>query len=353
MSLDYIIVGNGLAGSLIANELLKAGKSVKVFDDPKKQSSSSVAGGMFNPVTGKYLAKTWLDDQLYPFLLKFYRNLEEETQLNFLHQTDIFRPFSNLENKVHFLKQIEKNELQAHITVIESNNSFEKHIKAPFGGLLTKSAGWVNVPLLLTGIDKILEKSNCIIDQSFDFEKLVIEENQVSYDNLKAKNIIFCEGYYVKDNPFFNWLPFNPVKGELLVGKIKDYDISQIINQGKWIIPLGNQKVRIGATYSWHELDFLPTSVGQENILIETKKFLTTDIEIESQAAGVRPSTKDRRPIIGAHPKHKNLFIFNGLGTKGVSVAPFFVNQFLDLLFFQKDIHPETTIDRFYSLYSL
>lgn len=43
--------------------------------------------------------------------------------------------------------------------------------------------------------------------------------------------------------------------------------------------------------------------------------------------AGVRPSVSDRRPVLGPCKDYEQLVVFNGLGTKGVSLAPFFQNS--------------------------
>lgn len=349
---DFIIVGSGIAGSLLANELLDSGHKILVFEDPSMKSSSMVAGGMINPVTGKYLAKTWLIEELFELLFDYYRNLEEQFETKFLHQTGLFRPFANEESKANFLNQIEKHQLHDYIEVLDNPTEYANHFDVKLGGMFTAKAGWLDVPTMIAKIRHKLEEAQSLTTNRFEYNALKIEQDGFLYEDVFTKRIIFCEGFHVKENPFFNWLPFNPVKGETLLGIIKDYKITPIVNQGKWIIPLGNNKVRVGATYSWHELDFENTEKGRNELLSVTEKVLKSQLEVKEQQAGVRPSTKDRRPILGVHPKHKNMFIFNGLGTKGVSLAPYFAKQLLDFIFLQKDINPEANIERHYALYS-
>jgi glycine/D-amino acid oxidase-like deaminating enzyme len=349
---EYLVVGSGLAGALLANELLLRGKKVLIFDNPLQASSSSVAGGMFNPVTGKYLTKTWMDENLFTSLFPFYRALEAELNLLFLHETGIFRPFSNLENKQHFIAQIEKNSLDNYLQIVEDTSFLYPTISTPMGGLLTKKAGWLDVPLLLEGLFKKFKNLEIYHSEIFAHQALQIEANRLIYKDKTFKNVVFCEGFYGKDNLFFNWLPFNPVKGETLRGEIDNYKITTIVNQGKWLIPLGGNQVRLGATYSWHSLDQTITDVARQELLAGFRKLSTQEMLIQSQQAGVRPSTKDRRPFLGQHPKHQNIFIFNGLGTKGVSIAPFFVKEMADFLISKKEINAETTIARHFSLYS-
>lgn len=349
---DFIIVGNGLAGSLLANELLEKGQKILVFADISMKSSSMVAGGMVNPVTGKYLAKTWLIDELFGLLFDYYRGLEVEFKERFFYQTGLFRPFANEESKANFLNQIEKHQLHDYLEVQENTNAYSPHFNVNLGGMYTQKAGWLDVPTLLSKIKEKLIFWEAYKEAKFVHEDLIFEDSGFRYKDIFIQKIIFCEGFYAVQNPFFNWLPFNPVKGESLLAKINDYGIQSIVNQGKWIMPLGNGTVRIGATYSWHELDFENTERGRDELLSNATKILNTEFEITGQQAGVRPSTKDRRPILGEHPYHKNMFIFNGLGTKGVSLAPYFVKQLSEFIFLQKDINPEANIERHYPLYS-
>ena len=170
-------------------------------------------------------------------------------------------------------------------------------------------------------------------------------------DNRTEETIIYCEGFYGINNPYFNYLPFSPVKGELLDIEIQNADIQEIINQGAFVIPLGNEIYRLGATYSWHELDFLPTEQGKADLTEKYQKLMKPDMKILSHRAGVRPATKDRRPFLGIHPEFENIGIFNGLGSKGVSLAPYFARQFVDYLVNNKELDKEVNINRFASLY--
>lgn len=350
--LDYIVVGNGIAGSLMAYELIQAGKLVHVLSDDNRPTSSQVAGGMFNPVTGRHLAKTWLADDLFPFLKAYYLALEKKTNARFFHQTGLFRPYTNDKQKQQFLKAIQKHEIAKYVFDTANEKEFEGVIDQELGGLHTSSAGWVDVPELVRVVQDFIIATASYSAEVFEYDELKIEKEYVIYKTLKAKNILFCEGFYATQNPFFNWLPFNPVKGETLIVQTEaPYVPNQIINQGSWVIPLNENTCRLGATYSWHTLDFESTEQAREDLQMKVGRFFKPNYQIINQQAGVRPSTTDRRPFIGKHPNYHNLFIFNGLGTKGVSLAPYFANQFRDFLVNEKEINSETTIERFYTLY--
>jgi glycine/D-amino acid oxidase-like deaminating enzyme len=344
--LDYLIVGGGLAGSTLAYKLSQKGAKIHIIADSERPSSSNVAGGMFNPITGKYLAKTWLAEELYQVLFDFYSNLEKILNTNFFHPVGVIRLFNNTENQIHFLAQIEKFALQDWVSVLPESDEY------PLGGLKIKNSGWLDVEAYVNALQTYFIDLNSFSNEIFDFENLKIFSNEIEYKGIKAKNVIFAEGFYVKDNPWFSNLPFNPVKGEVLEVSVKAYKETSILNQGKWIIPLNLQKLRIGATYSWHDLDFIPTEIAKSEIETASKKIGMTDYAIINHKAGVRPATVDRRPIIGSHPVQKNVLIFNGLGTKGVSLAPYFADEFVSNLIENKHLNPEVNIERFYSLYS-
>lgn len=349
---DFLIVGSGLAGTVLALELVKKSKNISIISNSQLPSSSQVAGGLINPVTGKFLGKTWLVEELFEELNHFYSDLEAQFNESFYHKTGLFRPFTSEEHKKSSLAQIEKHSLQDFIKVVAESEEYNEFYNANLGGMFSPDAGWLDLPKFLSLSHTFLKNKVEWIDESFNFSDLKIIEDSVIYKSQEAKKVIFCEGFYVKDNPYFKWLPMNPVKGETILGEVENYNIKSIVNQGKWLIPLEGNKVRLGATYSWHELDFLPTEKGKNDLLEVTEKILKKSLKITGQQAGVRPATKDRRPILGQHPEFKSLYIFNGLGTKGVSLAPYFAKQLVGNLLQNEVIHPEVNIERFLSLYS-
>jgi glycine/D-amino acid oxidase-like deaminating enzyme len=350
--IDYIIVGQGLAGSLLAYQLMKADKKVLVFNDESLPNSSQVAGGIFNPITGKNLDKTWLADTIFPYLKTFYLSLEKAFNANFYHETNLYRPFANEQQRKHFLRLTDEYDLGNYIKIVAANENYAPIIN-PLGGLYTSSAGWLNVPKMLVYFREFFKKNESYRAEKIDNQEFIINEDAVFYKDFQAKKIVFCEGIYASQNPFFNWIPFNPAKGETLLAEVENYNISEIINQGFWIIPLGGGKCRFGSTYIWDKLDWESTESGKELISSKVSKFLTLPYQIIGQEAGIRPTTKDRRPFMGKHPQHKNVYLFNGLGTKGVSLAPYFAKEMQCFLENNKVLISETNIERFYSLYSL
>ena len=335
---NYTIIGQGLAGSILAYFLLREGQNVQIFDNPDIPSSSKVAAGIYNPVTGKRLVKTWLADEIFPFLEDFYPQLEKELKSKFFFPMPLFHPFpDNATQK--FFKSDHIPEGFFDFCSLEFENIHRKEIvNSDLGGITMKHAGWVDLKVMLSAFrDYFLEK-NILIETTFIPKKT-------------EDIFIFCEGFNGKFNSYFSYLPFNPVKGEIVDVDIQNLDLQEIINQGVFVIPLGDNKFRLGATYKWDVLDFVSTEEGATILTEKYQKLMKPQMRILSQQAGVRPATKDRRPFLGMHPEVENIGIFNGFGSKGVSLAPFFGKQFVDFLVYQKELHTEVNINRFASLY--
>lgn len=349
---DYIIIGQGLAGSVLAYQLIKQQKKVIILNNESLKTSSEVAGGMVNPITGKHLSKTWLADELFPYMRKFYHELETELNAKLLYDANIYRPFANENQKKQFLNIVEKDNLHNYIDIVEPSDKYPQ-IENPLGGLLTHQAGWLDVPLALTLLRKYFVEKGVYFEDDFDETQLEVAENHIKYKSFSANNIVFCQGYYAIHNSWFNWLRFSPVKGETLIAEVENYDIKEIVNQGSWVLPIKDNVCRFGATYSWQPLDWLPSESEKQFLLNKIHKFLKANYTIIDHQAGIRPATQDRRPFLGNHPTHKNVYIFNGLGTKGVSLAPYFADEMINFMEKQKVLHPEVNIERFYALYSL
>ena len=335
---NYTIIGQGLAGSILAYLLLKEGQNVQIFDAPDIPSSSRVAAGIYNPVTGKRLVKTWLADDIFPFLEEFYPQLEKELNAKFFFPMNLFHPFPDVATQKFFRSDHVQDDFFDFCSLEFENIHRKEIVNSSLGGITMKHAGWVDLKVMLDAFRAYFLSKNILTENTF-------------IPKITQNITLFCEGFNGKFNPYFNYLPFNPVKGEIVDIEIQNLDLQEIINQGVFVVPLGGNAFRLGATYKWDVLDFIPTQAGKEILTEKYQKLMKPPMRIVSQRAGVRPATKDRRPFLGMHPEVENVGIFNGFGSKGVSLVPFFGKQFVDFLIYQKELHPEVNINRFASLY--
>ncbi len=346
MQVDYIIVGQGLAGTLVGYNLVRKDKKIAVFDILQQNSSSRVAAGLYNPITGPRALKTWLADDLFPFLEPYYESLEEFLGVKFLHKKPIFRPFESIAEQNTWYGQSADPELKNYIEVNSSPTEIQSHFKAPYGGIETKISGFVDLKPMLNAFAEYLTTNQFLSREGFVYDDLIFAENSVSYQGITATGIIFCEGHLGRQNPFFNYLPLNGTKGQVLDVQIENYGLESVVSKGVFVLP-DKDKQRVGSNYEWQFEHDQPTQKACDEIIQKLELVLQSPYKIISQIAGIRPTTKDRRPMLGRNNMNNNSYIFNGLGTKGVSVGPYFSNIFVEWLLGNGDLPREVDIQRF------
>lgn len=348
---DFLLVGQGLAGTNLAWHLAKAGKSFLLVGDSSLPSSSLVAAGILNPLTGKKLVKTWMADDLFPYAFSYYQSLEKELKSSFFHPIHVYRPYRSLQEQNFYLAQTAESNIGDYIDEVTRTTDYAAYVNAPFGGLRVKGAGWLEIPEFLTKSRTFFESNGQYQEAYFSVSDLEVNQDSVNWRGIEFGKVILCQGVESVNNSFFDWLPFNPVKGQVLDARIVDYAIPDIVNQGIFILPIEDGTYKIGATYSWHDLDWAATEDGRNYLEEKLKPLLLSSYEITNQRAGIRPSSKDRRPLIGIHPEHSNVGVFNGMGTKGVTLSPYFADQFVEHLLNGKDLNLSVNIERYFSLY--
>lgn len=347
---DFIIVGQGLAGSVLAYTLIKRGFRILVFNTARRNTASHVAAGLYNPITGRKMVKTWMADELFPYLESFYRQVEAETGTKFLHKKPIYRPFLNIEEQNDWMGRSGNNQFTPYVQQIARESIYGADVHDPYGGLVLKNAGYLDIPLFTESIRHLLVEQNSYLQETFYFSKLKIKDTEVEYDRYKARKVVCCDGTEGNNNPYFEWLPFTPVKGELL-HIVTEKPLEMIYNRGVFVLPTPAY-CKVGATYDHHELSDQITAKARSYLLEKLSILLKTPYKVINQVAGIRPATQDRRPFVGLHPVLKPLAIFNGLGTKGVSLAPYFASQMADLLSNGMALTQEVDISRYYRFYT-
>ena len=361
-NIDFIIVGQGLAGSVLAYLLLKKGQKVVVIDkytEGSKKSSSQIAAGVINPITGMRFVKSWRIDEFLPVARAFYLEIEKVLGIKIWHERLIFRILRNIEDENNWLLRSTFPDYQSYF----GNNTplvseYYKSKFKPFYALSeVKNGAQVNLPALVQAFQQYFEQKQILLIDNFDVNELFISDNSTTYKDLKASKIIFCEGINAMRNPYFNYLPFNPDKGELLLVRIPNLDLNHIFKNKVAIVPLhdteGGQKdlYWVGATNAWTFENDLPNEVNKELIINELHKILNIPFEVIDHRAAIRPTVKDRRPFLGIHPQYAPLGIFNGFGTKGASLVPFWAEHFSSFLLNGEAIENDVDIQRFRNMH--
>jgi glycine oxidase len=348
---DYLVVGSGLAGSVLAFELDQRGKRVLLIGN-KYNHSSGVAAGLFNPVTGKVLSRTWQAEEVFSQLHHFYTKAEKETAQYFFHPTPIYRPFLSIEEQNEWMGKSASPDWAVFIEKIYTTNAGWKGVKDPFGGLLLKQTGFLNTIAFMEAIMNYFHQKHQFLEETILYEKLNITAHSILYNDFESANIIFCEGTHALQNPYFNWLPIRSLKGETLTVQT-DLPENVIINRGIYGVPVEKGVFKLGATYETRDLSPNTTAKGLEELEEKFKELISLPYLALHQEWGYRPTTPDRRPIIGEHPEYKNVMVCNGLGTKGVSLAPFVAHLMAEFLVagLRLPAYDAVDVSRYYSLY--
>jgi hypothetical protein len=345
MKLDYIVVGIGISGISFCEQLRANNKSFAVFDDAS-QKSSTVAGGLYNPVVLKRFTSVWKSTEQLDIALPVYTNIEKRLDVKLDYKIPVYRKFASLEEQNDWFTASDKPLLSRYLStqIIKNNNDF---VNAPYGYGKVLETGRIDVKTMIEAYKRDLINNKLLFESPFDYNNLQIENAGISYKNINAKHIVFAEGFGVKENPYFKDLPLNPVKGELLTIYAPDLKIDFVLKAGVFLIPMGNDLYIVGATYEWKDLTNTPTNKAKDTLLSKLDKLISCSYKIVNQVAGVRPTVKDRRPLVGMHQDYNNIFVLNGLGTRGVMIGPYVAKALYNLIEQNKPLDVEIDINRF------
>jgi len=342
---DIIIVGQGISGTVLSSTLMEQHQKVLVIDDGNKKAASKIASGVINPVTGRRIVKTWQIDAVMPAAVRIYKALENKLNTQIIQQCNIVN--------FHASEQMEKafaSRLAADPTFLSSpslSDTITAAFDSPFGHSVIDPCWLVHLENVLAAWRHYLTENNALLEDVFDFKKLDVGADQVVYKNYTANQIIFCEGAKGQENPYFKQLPFAPNKGEALLVKINDLDNHYIYKKAVSIVPWKDAVFWVGSNYEWDNYNDDPSPSFKEKTMEALNEWLTIPYEVIDHIAAIRPANTQRRPFVGMHPIYKNIGIFNGMGTKGCSLAPFFAEQLTSHILQQTALDNEASIDRF------
>ena len=310
------------------------------------QNSSTVAGGIFNPVILKRFTLAWNAGEQLQTSLPFYRALEQKLGVKLIVDLPIYRKFNSIEEQNNWYSAMDKPLVEPFLDS-KLAASVNENIPSNFSLGRVKGTGRIDTAQLIQKYREYLQNRGCLNSSDFDHGKLVIKDGEISYEGVKAEKILFCEGFGMVENPYFNFLPLHGNKGEYLVIKSKDLKLDVAVKSSVFILPLGKDLYKIGATYDHTDTTPYPTTKARETLESQVRKMLICDFEIVDQVAGIRPATNDRKPVVGRHPVHPRLFCCNGYGSRGVLIAPAVAKEFAAFLEENKPLDPEIDLKRY------
>lgn len=317
---DYIVVGLGIAGICFCEELHKHGKSFIAIDSGR-DGATAKSGGILNPTVLKRFNAAWNVSEFYPAAISFYHQLSEKLALNLFRETPILRIFKSVEEQNNWSVASDKKELQQFLSSRFLQNE-NPNILADFGYGEVQGTARIDAYSLLAGYKNYLNDEDELLIEDFQYKKVQIEKNRILYNSISADKIIFCEGTGAIESPFFPSNGIIPNKGEYLIIKAPELNLKVFLKGPLYIIPLGEARYKVGGTFGHGDFTIEPTNAAREEILLKLKTMINCPFEVVGQSVGIRPTTRDRKPLLGSIPTNPRLVFFNGLGSRGFTMAP-------------------------------
>ena len=346
MQIDYLIIGQGISGTWLSYYLQKEKKSFVVIDNNFKDSSSRIAAGIINPVTGRRHVPVWMAEEILPFVWHAYNEIGNKLGITAISLKNILDFFPSPQMRLSFLNRVEED--NTYVNNYPEQNHFMQLFNYEFGCGEIQPVYMAHLETLLPAWRKQLKSNNQLLEKEFEIKELKISTDKIQYGDFTASAIIFCDGNSSANNPYFKQLPFAPNKGEALLVEIPGLSNNFIYKKGMMLAPFATPGLWwIGSDYAWEFDTANPTKEFREKTEQLLKEWLKMPFKIIDHLAGVRPATLERRPFVGLHPLHPNIGILNGMGTKGCSLAPFFARQFVNNLLCNDPITPEADLKRF------
>ena len=343
---DFIIVGQGIAGTSIAMRLLNLGKKILIIDAEKGQNASLVSSGIINPVTGRHFVKSWMINDLLQSALSFYTDLETTLNVDIINAVPVLRGLHSPGDENQWFVQKAKKDHDRYFGEITTDAVLRAHFKNDIAFGQVKHSYLVNMSTLIKAARNHFRQMKIYLQDTVTMDDIIMGSN-IQWKDYTASAIIFAEGWRVINNPFFQYLPFSPSKGEVFICNLDNYNIDAIVKNKKFILPLSNGTWWVGSTNEWNVVDEKANPDRQNELQRYLETYFNRPYEIVEKRTGIRPATKRRRPIIGRHPNYSNVYLFNGLGTKGVSLAPYWSGRLISLITRNDKIDPEVDLQQY------
>lgn len=335
-AMKTIVIGGGIAGSVLWLKLLERGIQPTLIDKPELSSSSRIAAGVINPVVLKRLkVVSWAADFL-PSTQRDYPRWEQLLHASFYHPVALKHLFVD---PAEANKWMELSDAPSHApylgeTSAQTPAAFSR--KAGFGNV--KQSAWLDTTAFLDTVKQHARSMDLYQEQ---------ELTTASYKNFREGNhkIFLCTGHLMRLRiPRFADA-FAPTRGEVMIIESDALPQDAIYHGPVFILPLGGNRFKVGATYHWDKLDDITTDEGLATLESKLQKFFPGPYKVVDHQAGVRPNTKDRKPLLGK--LEDNLYCFNGLGSRGALMAPYLADRLLDFVFDATPLHPAHDLNRF------
>ncbi len=334
------IVGGGLSGCILAVTALARGIRVRVIDRGNHDSASRAAAGVINPITGMRFSRSWRVDEFLPVAIEFYQQLEAERGRQLWHPMPICRLFRSPELRDGFFKRRSLAGLAPYAVRMVEPGEKVGPVENQYGGVWIEGGGWVDLAAFLEVAREVIAQTGEWIEADADLRQLTDSAGESGL-------VVDCRGYQ-PDAEFWPELPWKPAHGDILTVESETELPEWLLNRAQFILPQGAGRFRFGATYEWEAERSGPTSAGKATLLEAFEEWVKIpEISVVDQQAGIRPIIRDQKPVLGRHGEVRNLYVFNGMGSKGGLWAPALAEVLLDFMEGAAELDREVDVARF------
>lgn len=335
---DLLIIGHGLAGSVLADKALARGLDLLVIDAPREGRATPAAAGLVNPITLRRLVPSWRVDRLLPLAEAFYGSVADGAHW---HRTELVKVHANEQARHQWQRAQNDPEASAYL-VDRTAADVEAALPTPYGYGCVDRCAWLDVNGWLPHQRKKLHDKGCLQEHWIDRSEVRAAQDHVEVNGARARFAVLCEG------PFATAMPgLVPVAGDVLTVRIPGLQLRSIVHGGVFLLPLPDGLFRVGSTFAWDDVFSGPRLSAREHLLTKLRELVPFPVEVVEHRWGVRPASKDRRPILGPVVNGDRVVAMNGLGARGVLLAPWCADHLLDHLFAGQPLDPEVNPLRF------
>ncbi|MFA9461015.1 NAD(P)/FAD-dependent oxidoreductase [Thiohalorhabdus sp. Cl-TMA] len=340
---DILVVGGGLAGTLVALSLLERGQRVALVDEYRAASASRVAAGLLTPIGGRRLTRVGPLERMLPTARRIYRKVERQRGRAFFREVDTLRLCRNEEEAGHYRRR-------------RADPDYRPYLDTPIHGTedrpeayFIRGGGILDTEAFLEAAGAVIASRGVRQEARLEPGDVRVDREGVEWEGLRADRVVFCEGYRVRENPWFHWLPLTPVKGEMVGGHLQGEVPDQPVNRKVTLVPCGGEAFLLGSTFDRHHPDELPTEAGRRELLAHLPALLggMPEATVTRHRAGIRPAPTDHRPMAGCHPEEPRVAVLNGLGARGALIGPYYAERLAAHLVAGEELPEEADIARF------
>jgi glycine/D-amino acid oxidase-like deaminating enzyme len=309
MRADILIVGQGLAGTMLAWEFERAGISFAIADGGHANAATTAAAGIVNPITGRRLVKSWRVDALLPAARTVYREIEAAVGVRLWHEMRVRRLFADERERGVFREKQARGEL------------------APFTADADDAGFWIRDAARVDHV-ALIEATRNSWRMSGRWREAVVD---FAAEAERYDLVVDCRGVAGARAEEFGFVPWEFSKGEVLEIAVNGLESDVVLNRRHWIVPVSPGIAWVGATHEPAVIDSQPTERARTALTAGARGILDEDwsFAVVGQRAGVRVNLPDKHPVAGRHPERRNCGLSNGLGAKGALWAPMLARQWV------------------------